>query len=193
MSDTSRSFRRRLLPALCSLALLGACGDDLTLPPAQVFIAEQDINLFALSGTPVRTPSAYTMLNLRSVRTDLTNDFDFAFDIRDTLGGTQAYLIPRAVLGFQPDGGLQHTTLPFDSVLLAPTGGYEREKMVPVQEGDVLIVASRLQNCEFGIVSPRYAKLLIQEIDLTERRAAIRVVIDPNCGYRSLGSGIPTQ
>lgn len=193
MSDTSLRCARRLWPALCSLALLAACGDNLTLPPAQVLIAEQDINLYALTGTPVRTPSAYTMLNLRSVRTDLTNDFDFAFEIRDTLGGQQAYLVPRGVLGFAPDGGLQLTTMEFDSLVLAPTTGYEKERMIPISVNSVVIAASRLQNCEFGIVSPRYAKLLVMDLNLTERRAAIRVVIDPNCGYRSLGSGIPTQ
>lgn len=192
MSDTLGTFRRRLLPALCSLALLG-CDDELTLPPAQAFIAQQDIELFALTGTPVRTPSAYSMLLLRPVRTDISNDFDFAFDIRDTLGGQQAYLVPRGVLGFQPDGGLQLSTVAFDSLRLAPLGGYEREVMIPVDSGDVIVAASRLQSCDFNIVSPRYAKLRITGIDLTRRVAQIRLVIDPNCGYRSLGSGIPTE
>ena len=133
------------------------------------------------------------MLLFRPVRTDISNDFDFDFDIRDSLGGQQAYLIPRAVLGFQPDGGLQHSTLSFDSLRLAPLGGYEREEMTPIDSGDVIVAASRLQSCDFTIVSPRYAKLLIQSIDYTSRVARIRAVIDPNCGYRSLGSGIPTE
>jgi len=186
------SLRSGLVPVLAFLAL-PACEGDLGLPPAQIPIAQQQITLYALTGTPVNTSSAYSMINLAEVRTDLSNEFDFAFDIRDTLGGRQAYLLPRGDLGFVPDGGLQRTTIPFDSLLFAPTTGYEDVRPTPIDSGAVLIAASRRQQCDFRISSPRYAKLLVLSLDYTTRVAVIRVVIDPNCGYRSLGSGIPTE
>ena len=57
MSDTLGTFRRRLLPVVAAFGF-SACGDQFTLPPAQLFIAEQQLNLYALTGTAVRTPSA---------------------------------------------------------------------------------------------------------------------------------------
>ncbi len=179
--------------AALAAAAIAACSADLTLPPAQLPIVQQEIRLYALSGTPVNTSSAYSMVGLAEIRTDLSTSFDFAFDIRDTLGGTQGYLLPRGSVGFVADGGLQITTQPFDSILLAPTSGYEREKPVPIDSGTVLFAASRQQTCNFSIVRPRYAKLLVLSLDKTNRIAVIRVVIDPNCGYRGLGSGVPTE
>lgn len=193
MSDTLRTLRRRLTAAAFPVALLAACGEDLTLPDAQIPVAQQQITLYALTGTPVNTSSAYSMINLAEVRTDLSNAFDFAFDIRDTLGGQQAYLLPRAELGFVPDGGLQIATTTFDSLLLAPITGYEELRPTPIDSGSVIIAASRRQSCDFRITSPRYAKLLVLSLNYTTRVAVIRVVIDPNCGYRGLGSGIPTE
>lgn len=192
MSETLSLPRRQWLLALAAAALVG-CGEDTLLPPATQNNATQLINLFALSGTPVLTPSAYSMINLAEVRVDLSTNFDFALDIRDTVGGPQAFLIPRGGLGFVADGGLQHSAIAFDSLLLAPTEGYERVQLTPIDSGDVLLAASRLQSCDFAIVSPRYAKLLVVSIDYANRNAVIRVFIDPNCGYRGLGPGIPTE
>lgn len=200
MSDTLR--RARPVPCLVLAALIGAagCGDDLQLPPANVPIAQQVILLSALSGTPVTTPSAYNMLGLAEVRTDLSNDFDFVFDLGPdssyglgTTGDTIAVLIPRGYLGFAADGGLIWTLAGFDSVRIAPVTGYLTDKPTRIRAGDVVIAASRIQTCEFSFLRPRYAKIQIISIDLTTRQSQMRVVIDPNCGYRSLGSGIPTQ
>ncbi len=193
MSEILPTAARRMPLAALAAAALAACGADLTLPPAQIPIAQQQITLYALTGTPVNTSSAYSMLGLAEVRTDLSTSFDFAFDIRDTLGGTQAYLLPRGSIGFVPDGGLQLTSLPFDSVVRAPNEGYVRDRPVPIDSGTVLIAASRAQTCSFSIVLPRYAKLLVLSLDRVNRVVVIRVVIDPNCGYRGLGSGIPTE
>ena len=185
--------------ALATAVLLAACGNDLTLPPATTPIARQQIQLFALQGTPVGTPSAYNMVQLAEVQVFRTNDFDFVFDIgidsvlgTGTKGDTVAVLIPRGGLGFSEDGGLQFTLIGFDSIQVAPTTGYEKVKPTRIRAGDTIIAASRLQTCNFGFIRPRYAKLYIDSIDLTTRSAVIVVVIDANCGYRSLSSGIPT-
>jgi hypothetical protein len=193
----SHSPRARALTPLLA-ALLVACGEENVLPPAQIPVAEQEIRLYALSGTPVNTRSGYSMLALVEVRLDRTNDFDFAFEIAPdsllgvgTTGDTVAALLPRSFFGYLPDGGLQVTTVPFDSIELAPVEGYERERPTVVEEGTVLLAASRLQTCNFNIYRPKYAKLLVQQLDLVNRVAVIRVIIDPNCGYRSLLPGIP--
>lgn len=200
-TGASRLTRTAALRAATLTLLLAGCGTDLTLPPATAPITTQQITLFAITNTPVSTSSAYDMLNLFEVRVDQSNGFDFAFDLRfDSAygigkpGDTVAVLIPRGALGFVTDPGLM--ALPgiynFDSLQVAPSGGYTRDKAVAIHEGNTLYAASRIQTCNFGFTLPHYAKLLIQKIDLAAYSVTIRVVIDPNCGYRQVNSGVPT-
>jgi hypothetical protein len=176
-----------LLTAGLALGLWG-CGTDLTLPPATVPIAQQQITLFALTGTPVATASAYDMLTLAQVRVDQTSAFDFAFDLRfDTAyglghpGDTVAVLVPRGVFGFAIDPGLQTApTLAWDSVVIAPPDGYVKDKALRIRAGDIVYAASRAQTCQTGFILPHYAKLQIASIDVANRVATILVVIDPS-------------
>lgn len=193
---------RQLLRPLLAAALLAAagCSDAFTLPPASQPTTERTPTLHALTGTAVATPSAYNLLALAEVRTDRTNDFDFAFEIGPdsaldvgTAGDTVAVLLPRGALGLGRDGGLQVSTLPFDSIVLAPETGYRDTVGVVIDSGTVLIVASRKQTCNFGLVRPRYAKARVEALDLVRRSVTLRLVVDPNCGYRGLGPGIPSQ
>jgi hypothetical protein len=199
-SESGLTRAAALRAAIFALLLTG-CGSATTLPPASAPITQQQINLFALTNTPVNSNSAYDMIQLLEVRVDQNNSFDFAFDLRfDSAygigkhGDTVAVLIPRGALGFVADPGLIY--LPgifnFDSLQVAPVGGYVKDKAVQIHEGDVLYAASRIQTCNFGFTLPHYAKLVIQKIDLAAFSTTIKVVIDPNCGYREINTGIPT-
>ena len=187
-----------LLPAL--LVALAACGTDPQLPPAGRPVGAGVITLYALTGTSVLTPSAYSMTLELPVRTDETTDFDFAFDIGidsalgvGTTGDTVAVLLPRGAVGLTADGGLQHSTLAFDSVMAAPLNGYERVRPVVVSQGSVLVAAGRLLQCTYQIIRPRAVmKLHVDSLDFSQRFAIMSLVIDPNCGYLSLQPGIPT-
>lgn len=189
----------RILLAAAVVAWAG-CGDAFTLPPASLETTEVTVTLYALTGTPIGTPSAYNLLTLAAVRTDRTSDFDFAFDIGPdssfgvgTAGATVAVLLPRGAIGLGEDGGLQVSSLPLDSILLAPEHGYEEGAGVAIDSGAVIIAASRKQNCNFGFVRPRYAKLRVEALDIVQRSVTLRLVVDPNCGYRGLGPGVPQQ
>ena len=175
-----------------------SCKVDSTLPPASIPVAQQQITLYALTGTPVSTPSGYNMVQLGEVRTNVSNNFDFVMDIGidstfgvGNNGDTVIVLLPRGAVGFVEDGGLQWTAMAFDSVYVAPVTGYEQLKPTRIRQGDVVLAASRRQTCDNASSHPRYAKLNIQTVDLVARSVVILVVIDPNCGYRSLISGIP--
>lgn len=196
MSDHSRSSNPgRLRPALFALALgISACGDPLTLPPATQETVELSFTLYALTNTSVGTPSAYNMATQATVRTDRSIDLDFAVDmVTDTSGDTSVVMLPRGALGFQPDGGVQRATAPFDSIALAPVNGYVEDAPLPVDSGDVVLVASRRQQCNFGINRPRYAKLRVESVNRAQRSIAFKIRIDPNCGYRGLAPGIPSN
>jgi hypothetical protein len=197
MTKPSRAFQ---FAGILACAPLVGCGDAFTLPPATQPIVEQQIILYALTGTSVNTPSAYSLTGLAEIRTDQSSDFDFAFQVGPdsavgvgSSGDTVAALIPRAWFGFAPDGGILPSNEPFAEMLLAPVSGYESEKPTVIVEGFVGYVASRRQVCNFGLASPRYARMIVQELDLALRRVVIRLHVDPNCGYRGLGSGIPSR
>src|SRR5713101_7387005 len=71
---SDRLFRRvAVLGTACAVLPLLGCGSDLTLPPANIPIGQQQITLYALTGTPVNTNSGYDMLNLFEVRVDASN------------------------------------------------------------------------------------------------------------------------
>ena len=197
MSETPPA-PRTWLPIAALTLVAASCGVDSTLPPASIPVAQQQITLYALTGTPVTTPSGYNMVQLGEVRTNVSNNFDFVLDIGidstfgvGTKGDTVIVLLPRGAVGFVEDGGLQWTATSFDSVVVAPLTGYEQAKPTRIRQGDVVLAASRRQTCDDASSHPRYAKLNIQTVDLVARSVVILVVIDPNCGYRSLKSGIP--
>ncbi|HJR16934.1 MAG TPA: hypothetical protein VJ808_08795, partial [Gemmatimonadales bacterium] len=73
-----------------------ACSDSNDLPDATIENVVRIDSLWALVGTPVSTPSGYSVEGGRRVRTDLSVDFDFAYNI--TSDGQHVFL-PRAALG----------------------------------------------------------------------------------------------
>ena len=187
MSDHSVFPRAAALFGLAVLAATAACNSTLTLPPAGLLTVTDTVTLWALSGTSLSEPSAYDVIKQTVAHTDRTSAFDFAFDIRtDSLHDTSAVLLPRGALGLYVDGGLQVTPQAFDAVTKAPTSGYQDTAAVALKVGTVVLAASRSQACNFGYVYPTYAKLNVLTLDLVARSVTFAILIDPNCGYRSL-------
>ncbi len=193
----------RLLPlaALGLAAALAACGNPYALPPATQNTDQRVVYMYALTGTPVNTASAFNTITGLEVRTDASTDFDIAFDIvPDTsfgIGGTTGdsvfAVFPAGALGFAQDPGVQKTTVNYDSLKLAPSSGYIVDKALRLDSGTVVIVASRSQTCNYGLSSHLYAKFRVDAIDWTARKLSLTMLTDPNCGYRGLGPGIPQQ
>lgn len=180
--------------ALMAPAVLSGCGEDFRLPPATLETEEFTLTLYALTGTPVGTASAYDLVFLSPVRTDRSTAFDFAVDmVTDASSDTVALVIPRGATGLSVDGGVQKVALSYDALLLAPEDGYVEDSALTVDVGDVLAFASRRQNCNFGIARPHYAKALVEAIDRDLRTIQLKVRVDPNCGYRGLDAGLPTS
>ena len=183
----------RIVPLLCCVAVVGAltaCGDDFTLPPAVATNRVDTVAVYALSGTPVGAPSGYQLEFRRVVRTDQTSLFDFAFDI--TAAGAPVFL-PTGPLGLGEGSGLQVATAPFDSLTVAPTGGYVYDSATAAGAGAELLVQSRVTTCSYGGSASYYAKLRVLSVDMVQRRAAFEILVNTNCGYRGLEPGLPTQ
>jgi hypothetical protein len=179
--------------AVLGLALLAACTNSLGLPAAQITNKIDTVTLYALSGTPFTTPSAYALNGALIVRTDQTTVFDFAFNIIDPLN--QAVLLPSGALRLPRTPGLQRSSSAFNTITTAPVDGYELDNPVVVDTGVVLVVRSRALTCADGTTESLYAKLRVLALDLNPAVRTIRfeILVDQNCGYIGLEPGLPTR
>jgi hypothetical protein len=184
--------------SLASLALglltITACGDTGLQPGIDANVVDT-VSLYALDGTALDLPSAFSIAKPNAVRTDLTSSFDFVFNI--TRGDTAVFL-PTGALHLGIGSGIQVQTASFDAITIAPGGVYVDSLPVVVDSGTVLVVRSRpvsqsaLSVCVTGI-GYLYAKLQVLAIDTLARRVDLEVLANQNCGYRGLTPGNPKQ
>ena len=176
---------------MTGLALLAAaCGDTTGLPAPFFTNVVDTVSLFALRGTAITQPSAYTLDAAHPVRTDQTTALDFAFDF-DSLGAPA--LFPTGAINLGQLSGLQRSTTSFNAITLAPTGGYIFDKPLALDTGTVVLVRSRPTTCSFGVTVSLYARLRVLSVDSTARRVDFEILVDQNCGYRGLEPGLPKQ
>ncbi len=188
----ARRFPAAFALAVTGLALLAACTSPV-LPPAYTENGVDTVTLYALSGTPLFTPSAYAINGPALVRTDLSISFDFAFNF-DSL--RRPVLLPAGALGLpkstlQP--GFQLSTTPFADLTLAPTDGYATDNPFLVDTGNVVLARSRSLTCPDGTIESLYAKLHVLAVDTaaTARTIRFEILTDQNCAYRGLAPGTP--
>lgn len=181
-----------LLSLAATAATAAACGDPFGLPRPSFQNVVDTVSLYALSGTPIATPSAYRMEFRQVVRTDQTTQFDFAFDI-DTAG--RALLLPTGAMRLGRASGTQVSSVPFDSVRLAPDRGYDLDSALVLNVGTVAILQSRPTSCAFSVAGAFffYAKLEVVAVDTAARRLDLHILVDQNCGYRGLEPGLPVR
>jgi hypothetical protein len=190
-----RSLRPLLLLGLILGPVLAlACGDPFALPRATLANIVDTVSLYALSGTPPRTPSGYFLGNYLSppapVLIQNGDGFDFAVDLDSAY---RPMLLPTGALRLGRASGAQVTTLPFDSITIAPAGGFQLDSAVTVEVGGRAIVHSRNVSCSFGIPAVYYAKLQILAVDSATRRIDFQILVNDNCGYRGLEPGVPSR
>jgi len=177
------------IPLLLVGAALAACGDPNALPNARIDNIVDTVTIFALSNTPVTTPSGYSV-NSGLVRLDQNASFDFAFDLD---AQDRPLFMSLGALGLaqgntvQP--GWQKSDETFDAITRALSNGYNTEDTLVVELGGVYLIRSALICRNLGV--PLYSKVEFLSQDLTERTLTFRVLANTNCGYRDLTPGIP--
>ncbi len=185
--------------AIVGLVLVAGCKDTNILT-ADLPVTPDTLVAYALTGTPSSLPSALSVTLRSTVRVDGTAAFDVGFDF-DAAG--RVIVSPVRVLVNQlsgaPQVGIQTMfTTPFDSIKSAPGGYYRPDTAIVVSAGQpfVLLVnrTTPSQICAYD-PSPRiYAKVVIDSTKPTTTRASyMRVVTDPNCGFKSFALGLPTS
>ena len=179
-------YLMRYLP-LFALALVAACGNSLGIQ-ASAANKVDTVSMYALTGTPVATPSAYNMSFGAVVRTDGFTAFDFAFDM-DSTG--RSVLLPTGPLKLGRLSGLQVSALAFDSIRIAPSGRYNLDSALVVDVNTVAIAQSRPVTCPNGLPGAYYAKVHVLSIEGSTRSLKMEILDDTNCGFRGLQVGVP--
>ena len=190
---TSRKFA---LAIVASAAILTAC-DDPDLLRASLPTVEDTYTVFALTGTPAAYPSGINTYVRAAVRVDGFGNFDVAFDI-DNQGRAILYPVQKIVSSLSGSRrvGLRKVPGTFESVTEAPSGTYA-DSVIVASEGDVVVVQS-IRNgsgdaCQFDISPYIYTKMLVDSISADARTIKVEAVLDPNCGFRSFESGVPSR
>ena len=188
--------RLALLATMCVAVILSACGDPTSLKASLPTFVDT-LSVFALSGTPPSYPSGVSIVARQAVRVDGFASFDVAFDI-DASGNGIIY--PVKLVVSSPSGsrpvGMQKSAGTFDQIVEAPKTGYETDSALVMAPGEVVIVETAHNSsgdlCQFSLSPNLYAKVVMDSVNLASRTLYLRMVFDPNCGFRSFADGIPT-
>jgi hypothetical protein len=188
----ARSRARPYLVVFLGVAVLAsACNDPLAIK-ASGEVHTDTLGVFSMTGTPVGFPSALNTSLRSAVRVDPSFDFDIAFDI-DAQG--RAVLIPVRLVGgtvtLSKQVGLQKLTVPFEQMVQAPTSGYRPDSVVYLSRGEAVVVQSQSSICALFVNQFLYSKVAVDSVSAANHVVYIRLVSDPNCGFRSLAPGIP--
>jgi len=189
--------RLALLAAMFVAVGLNACGNPAALT-ASALTSVDTLSVFALSGSPATYPSGVSVIARQATRVDGSASFDVAFDI-DALG--RGVIYPVKLVVSSPGGsravGLQKVSAPFDSVLLAPSTGFETDSSLGMAPGQVVVVQTVHNTvgdlCVYASNPNIYAKIALDSVILASRTLYLRLGLDPNCGFRSFAAGIPTS
>ena len=132
------------------------------------------------------------------MRVDGFAAFDVALDID---GSGNAVIYPVKLVVATPGGsrpvGMQKVSGTFETVMEAPKTGFETDSALVMTRGEVVVVQSPHNGsgdiCQFAISPDLYAKIAVDSVNLASRTLFLRMGFDPNCGFRSFATGIPTS
>lgn len=191
---TLRAPRGRVASLLVALAIVlpaAACEDPFKLTATRT---NTDVSLeaWAISGTSPTLPSVLLVPVSTMTRPDAAGSFDLAFDI-DANGRAVVLPVGSIVLALagQRQIGFLRSSQAYDAILEAPRNGWTNDSTLVLSAGDIFLVRVETAFCQFDFRREVYAKFRIDSILPAERRMRIAGRINPNCGFRSLQTGVP--
>jgi hypothetical protein len=182
----------RLIPLAIALLAVVACEDVTRSIDPNIEVAEDTLTVFPLRGSPLTAPTALDLYALSTLRVGEVNAvYDLAVD---TAGGA-AVLYPSQLIDNEaPNTGIIETSSTFESILEAPTTGYQDTAAVSVSIGETVIVRAR-NLCGGGFPGRDFFHAKVQLLELGSSSgfatARFRIRSNPNCGFRSFADGLP--
>ena len=179
------------LAALGVLVVVGACKDPTSLQARFVTLTDTAV-VYALSGTPVAYPSALNIPFHSAVRVDGNLTFDVALDLNAN-GDPLVYPLKlvASAFGTTRQVGLLRSDTTFEGIDRAPGGGYGYDSVVVAPKGTPVLLQVTTSYCQLDLSRILYAKIVVDSVDLATRSMVVRMVVNPNCGFRSFLPGIP--
>lgn len=179
---------RAVAALLWTLLVFAAVGCEDPFGPSFGPVPEEPVEAVVadFASSDLRDAAAFDFVNQRSVRTDVTAEWDVLYRVEPD--GTPV-LVPRGVIvGGGSEAGVQIVAETFSGLERAPPDGYTVDAPVPVAAGDVLALRSR-QDPSLGLRCRRYVKLEIGEVDREAGVLRFRYLRNPNCEQRILIPG----
>jgi hypothetical protein len=200
MTRFVRTLRPHMIPRLATfaaaVAVVAGAGCQYNPAAAQFPSAVDTITVYALNGTPPSSPAGIDLKTGSAVRLDQTFVFDIALDIPPT-GGVAVLPVRVVANGLESvrSVGLQQVNAGYDTYTEAFTSGYHYDSTLVVPIGTtVAINPIDATTCTvYSIGTSYYAKLIVDSVNATTRALYVRLVSDPNCGYRTLAPGVPSK
>jgi hypothetical protein len=177
------------------VAALAGCGDD---PGLAAFAVRDPVNLtvYALNGSAQTLPAGIELRGLTVVRVDPNWAFDLAFDL-DASNEVVVHTVKNVSteLVNLPRVGLQTSTLTFDQLIDAPSSGFVYDSLLTVPIGKTVVVDKIDPSCNrFGGAFLGFnirAKFVIDSVSTSRRAIYVKMLSNPNCGFKSLEPGEP--
>lgn len=187
------SLRAGLVVGLLAAAGSMACGPDPFSPRATLENLNSVVEVWALTGSPANFPTVHLVPQRITVRPDAAGSFDLGFDI-DADGRLLVLPVNRVVtpLGGNRSIGIQKAAVPYAEVAAAPRDGYVFDSTAVFEVGDTFIVRVQTLFCSTELRDHVFAKYSVDSIFPAERRIRLSGRVNPNCGFRSFGDGVPT-
>ncbi|MFL5576779.1 MAG: hypothetical protein ACJ79S_12500 [Gemmatimonadaceae bacterium] len=205
--------RSRVLgPAALALALAAgsACSDPLRVQASLENVTDTLV-VYALSDTAAARRDFPTSLSTGNIVVDGGGSavgrptllptggdasFDVAFDLDDQRR-VVLYPMRRIIIGSATRTvGLQVVGTPFETLAEAPKNGYQFDSVaVTVTPGQTVAIQAQTVTCaSTSNFSPyTYSKLVVDSVSAGVPAIHFRIVVDPNCGFRSFSSGVPRR
>jgi hypothetical protein len=182
-----------LLIAAGAVAALASCGDP-TAIEARLPNIFGEFSVYALNGSHPNTNNAIRVRSISVVPGTAEQVFDIAFDLTDT--GTVELITSRALtnenaLRGNRVGLRDSPTLTFEEVIDPPRDLFIYDSVLVVPVGRVVLIDVLEVGCaaESILGLNIKAKIRIDSIAPAQRRIFLRMVSNPNCGFRELVPG----
>ena len=184
-----------LISAAVATMVTSACNEPFQLRASRMNVVDT-LTVYALTGSPPSYPSALSIAFQQLLRIDGSGVFDIVFDL-DSAGRVIIYPVNMVVVPARGKRAVGMNLIPgaFADFKVASRKGYKLDSSVVISPGQVVAVEAfhGQDACQLYLSPYLYAKLVVDSVNVPARAIFIRAVMDPNCGFRGVDEGLPTE